>query len=303
MPHHGSVIEARELTKDYGDKRALNQLSFTASPGLVTGVVGPHGAGKSITMRIILGLETPTSGTALVNGQRQTVHEAPVPAVGALLDSAVLPRERSAAEHLGCMARSHGIGRRRVIEVLEKVGLSATAQLPIGGLSVDMRKRLGIAGALLADPGVLVFDEPMCGLDPEGMLWIRDLLQSLADQGRTVLLSSHDLKEMTLTADELLIMRGGELVMQASASELIERCQRDVFVRSPRRGGLSRVLTGIGATVRVEGDGGLSVTGMDAWRIASAAAEHHIPIQELIPRNASLDNFYRQLTSQTAGNS
>jgi ABC-2 type transport system ATP-binding protein len=294
------MIEVRELTKDYGPKRVVNQLSFTAQPGMVTGIVGPSGSGKSTTIRIILGVDVPTSGTALVKGHRHATMERPMQTVGALLEPQGVPGECSAGDHLRLLARNNGIGRRRVADVLDQVELSDVAGQQIGELSLDMRQRLGIAGALLGDPGVLLFDEPMRGLDPEGMLCIRDLLQSLADEGRTVLLSSQDLKEMALTADELLIIRRGELVMQASASELIERCQRDVFVRSPRRSGLSRVLTNIGATVRVEGDGGLSVTGIDAWRIASTAAEHHIPIQELTPRSASLENFYQELTIPTA---
>jgi len=296
------MIEVRELIKDYGPTRAVNQLSFTAQPGMVTGIVGPSGSGKSTTMRIILGWDLPTSGTALVKEHGHAAIKQPTQTVGALLERQGVHGECSAADYLRRQARSKGMGPRRVAEVLEAVELSDIAGQQIGELSLDTRQRLGIAGALLGDPGVLLFDDPMRGLDPEGMLCIRDLVQSLADQGRTVLLASQNLKEMALTADELLIIRRGELVMQASASELIERCQRDVFVRSPRRGGLSRVLTNIGATVRVEDDGGLSVTGIDAWRIASTAAEHHIPIQELTPRSASLETFYRNLTTQTAPN-
>jgi ABC-2 type transport system ATP-binding protein len=303
------MIEVRELTKDYGGKRALNQLSFTARPGVVTGVVGPRGSGKSTTMRIILGLDTPTSGTALVNGKPHVTTDRPMREVGALLDAPGLHRDpglaggprlrgqHNASEHLRFLAKNNGIGTGRVTEVLDEVELSPMAQLPIDRLSRGMQQRLGIAGALLGEPGVLLFDEPAQGLDLEGIQWVRDLMQSLADQGRTVLVSSNHMGEMTLTADQLLIIREGRLVMETSALALTERFQRDVFVRSPRRSGLARALTSNGATVRVEPVGGLAVTGMDAWRIASVAAEHHIPIQELSPRNTSLEDFYLELTN------
>lgn len=306
LGQHYAMIEVRELIKDYGGKRALNQLSFTARPGVVTGVVGPHGSGKSTTLRIILGLDTPTSGTALVNGTAMVdgkgTSDRPMRSVGALLHATALHGERSASDHLRFLASNHGIGRRRVAEVLDEVGLSPMAQLPIDRFSRSMQQRLGIAGALLGEPDVLLFDEPTHGMDPEGVQWARDLMQSLADQGRTVLVSSNHMSEMALTADQLLIIREGRLIMETSALALTERFQRNVFVRSPRRGGLTRVLTSSGATVRVEPSGGLSVTGMDAWRIASVAAEHHIPIQELAPRNTSLEDFYLELTNPTTSN-
>ncbi|HEX8935842.1 MAG TPA: ATP-binding cassette domain-containing protein [Pseudonocardiaceae bacterium] len=295
------VIEVRELIKDYGPKRALNQLSFTAQPGMVTGVVGPTGSGKSTTLRIILGLDAPTSGTALVNGVGHPAIDRPMQAVGALLNAEALEGECGSVDHLRFLARNNGIGRHRVTDVLEEVGLSDVATQRIGDLSLGMRQRLGIARALLGDPGVLLFDEPMRGLDPEGIQWIRDLMQSLADQGRTVLVSSAHLSEMAVTADQLLIINRGKLIMEAATGELIERFQRDVMVRSPRRNGLARVLTSMGATVRTESDGGLSVIGMDSWRIAAAAAEHHIPIQELTPRSGSLEDFYHELTSANVG--
>lgn len=304
LPARGNVadmIEVRELIKDYGPKRALNQLSFTAQPGMVTGVVGPTGSGKSTTLRIILGLDAPTSGTALVNGVGHPAIDRPMQAVGALLHAEALEGECGSVDHLRFLARNNGIGRHRVTDVLEEVGLSDVATQRIGDLSLGMRQRLGIARALLGDPGVLLFDEPMRGLDPEGIQWIRDLMQSLADQGRTVLVSSAHLSEMAVTADQLLIINRGKLIMEAATGELIERFQRDVMVRSPRRNGLARVLTSMGATVRTESDGGLSVIGMDSWRIAAAAAEHHIPIQELTPRSGSLEDFYHELTSANVG--
>ncbi|MGH4003846.1 MAG: ABC transporter ATP-binding protein [Pseudonocardiaceae bacterium] len=299
-PAPGSIarmIEVRDLTKDYGDKRVVNRLSFTARPGVVTGFIGPTGSGKSTTMRIILGLDAPTSGTALVNGQRPATLDRPMQTVGALLDVGALHGGRSAADHLGSLACSNGIGHRRVAEVLEEVGLSELAANRIDGFSRGMRQRLGIAGALLGDPGVLLFDDPVNGLDPDGIRWVRDLMRSLAAAGRTVLVSGHHLSEMALTADQLLIVGRGELITETSMQELTERSRRDVFVRTPRRGGLTTVLTGMGATVFAEPGGGLSVTGLDAWRIASAAAAAYIPIQELTPRSASLEDAYLELTN------
>ncbi len=302
------MIEVCELVKDYAGKRAVNRLSFTAHPGMVTGFVGPSGSGKSTTMRIILGLDAPTSGTALVNGRSYSSVDRPMQTVGALLDAEAIPTQRSASavecsatDHLRFLARTNGISRHRVAEALEEVELSEVARQRIGDLCPGMRQRLRIAGALLGDPGVLLFDEPMRGLDPAGIQWIRDLMQSLADQGRTVLVSSNHLSEMAVTADRLLIINRGLLIMEAVTGELMERFQRDVLVRSPRRSGLTSVLTSMGAIVRASSEGGLSVVGMDSWRIASAAAEHHIPIQELTPRRRSLEDFYRELTSTERG--
>ncbi len=299
-PGRGSIvgmIEVRELTKDYGDKRAVNRLSFTARPGAVTGLVGPVGAGKSTTMRIILGLEDPTSGTALVNGQRHATSDRPMHRVGALLDAGVRYGGHSAAEHLRLLARSNGIDLRRVAEVLNEVGLRAMAGKRIGGLPLGMRQRLGLACALLGDPGVLLFDEPMTGLDSDGIRWARDLMRSLAAAGRTVLVASHDLRELAPIADQLIIIKRGELITETSVRGLTERFRRDVFVRTPRRGGLTRVLTGMGAAVLAEPGGGLSVTGLADWRIASAAAAHFMPIQELTPRGASPEDAYLKLIS------
>lgn len=311
-PPRGSIspmIEVRELVKDYQGKRAVNRLSFTARPGVVTGFLGPKGAGKSTTMRIILGMDAPTSGTALVNGQRHTALDRPAHTVGALLDTGAMPDEHSvnehsvsehgvneysAADHLQQLARCNGIGRRRVTEVLDEVGLSDLAGERIGGLSLGMRRRLGVAGALLGDPGVLLFDEPMHGLDSDGTRWIRDLTQTLAAQGRTVLVSGDHMTELAQTADQVLIIRRGELITEASTWTLTNCLRQDVFVRSPRRGGLTRVLVSMGATVAEE-DGGLSVLGLEAWRIAQAAAAHYIPIQELTPRCTSLEDFYQEL--------
>jgi ABC-2 type transport system ATP-binding protein len=259
---------------------------------MVTGFLGPTGAGKSTTMRIILGLDAPTSGVALVNGQRCTDINRPMRTVGALLGDDAMHGDHSAVDHLRCLAHSNGIGQRRVAEVLGEVGLSTVAGRRISCFSFAMRQRLRVAGALLGDPSVVLFDEPMSGLDLDDIQWIRDLLWSLAAQGKTVLVSSHQASEMALTVDQLLIIRHGKLIEEISTRELIERFPSDVFVRTPRRGGLTKVLADMGAMVLPQPGGGLSVTGMEAWRIASAAAEHYIPIQELTPRDASLENFY-----------
>ncbi|MGH3613904.1 MAG: ABC transporter ATP-binding protein [Pseudonocardia sp.] len=289
------MIEVRALTKDYGDRRVVNRLSFTACPGVVTGFLGPNGSGKSTTMRIILGLDAPTSGAALVNGQSCATIDRPMHTVGALLDVGAMLGGRSASDHLEFLARGNGIGRRRVAEVLDEVGLSEVAGKQIEGFSLGMRQRLGIAGALLGDPDVLLLDDPVTGLDSDGVWWIRDLMRSLAAQGRTVLVSSRHMSEMAPAADQLLIIGRGELITSTSMQDLTERFRQDVFVRTPRRGGLTKILTGMGATVLAEPGGGLSVTGMEAWRIASAAAANYIPIQELTPRSGSLEDVYRRL--------
>jgi ABC-2 type transport system ATP-binding protein len=227
-----------------------------------------------------------------VNGQRCATIDRPMHTVGALLDTGTMPGGRSAADHLRCLACSHGISQLRVAEVLDEVGLSAVTEKRIGDFSAGMRQRLGVAGALLGNPGVLLFDEPMNGLDQEGIRWIRGLMQSLAAQGRTVLVTSKHMGEMALTAGKVLVIRRGELITETSTKELTERLRRDVFVRSPRISGLIKVLIGMGATVRAEPGGGVLVTGMDAWRIASAAAAHYIPIQELTPRCGSLEDTW-----------
>lgn len=289
----GGMIEVRELTKDYGNQHAVHRLSFTARPGVVTGLLGPNGSGKSTTMRLILGLDTPTSGTALVNGRRYAAIDWPMHTVGALVDASTMHAGRSVADHLRCLARDNGIGQRRVDKVLDESGLSSVAGNRIGELSLGMRQRLRIASALLGDPDVLLFDEPANGLDSDGVEWIRDLMRSLAVEGRTVLVSSRDTSEMKLTVDQLLIIDRGELITEVSTEFL----RRDVFVRSPRRSTLARVLIARGATVLAEPGGGLSVAGMESWRIASIAAVHYIPIQELTPRNASPED-YLELTKR-----
>ncbi|MER6944778.1 ATP-binding cassette domain-containing protein [Nonomuraea sp. NPDC000554] len=217
------MIELRRLTKRYGDTLAVDELSFRVEPGHVTGFLGPNGAGKSTTMRLILGLDAPTSGEALVNGRRYALSRRPMREVGALLDANAVHPGRSAYNHLLSLARTNDIGPLRVAEVLEQVGLAGVARKRVGGFSLGMKQRLGIAAALLGDPGVLMFDEPVNGLDPDGVRWIRELMRSLAADGRTILLSSHLMSEMALTADRIVIVGRGKLIIEATVDELTAR--------------------------------------------------------------------------------
>ena len=301
-PHATTVvgmIEVRELTKRFGRTTAVDGLTFTVKPGHVTGFLGPNGAGKSTTMRAVLGLDRPTSGAALVNGLDYRTIRRPMRHVGALLDAGAVHGGRSAFGHLRCLARSNGIGAGRVSAVLEQVGLAGVARKRIKGFSLGMRQRLGIAAALLGDPGVLLFDEPVNGLDPEGIRWIRELMRSLAAEGRTVLISSHLMSEMALTADLVVVIGRGRLIAETSVEALSQQFSRDVLVRGPSRGELARALVAAGATVLEEPDGGLSVTGISPARIADIALERRIPVHELTPRSASLEEAYMRLTEDS----
>ncbi|GAA4071200.1 ABC transporter ATP-binding protein [Actinomadura miaoliensis] len=290
------MIEVRELTKRYGPTTAVDRLSFQVSPGTVTGFLGPNGAGKSTTMRVLLGLASPTSGAALVNGRRYAEMRRPLCEVGALLDATAVHAGRTAYDHLRWLARSNGIGTRRVADVLEQVGLAGVARKRAGGFSLGMKQRLGIAAALLGDPGVLVLDEPVNGLDPDGVRWIRELLRALAAEGRAVLVSSHLMSEMEMTADHLVIVGRGRLIADTSVKELAARFQRGVLVRSPRQAELSGVLAAAGASVDTLPDGGLSVSGLDVAHIGELAAARGIPLHEVRPRGASLEEAYMELT-------
>ena len=292
------MIEVHELTKRYGAVPAVNCLSFEVKPGYVAGFLGPNGAGKSTTMRAILGLDAPTSGEALVNGRRYRDIRRPMHEVGALLDANAVHGGRTAVNHLRCLARSNGIGLSRVVEVLESVGLAGAANRRVGALSLGMKQRLGVAAALLGDPGVLLFDEPVNGLDPEGIRWIRDLMRGLAAEGRTVLVSSHLMSEMALTADRVIVIGRGELILESSVRDLSDRFKRDVLVRTPDAPALDRVLTAGGGVVRVE-DGALVVTGLDAPTIAELAARRGIAVHELTSRSASLEDAYLELTDDS----
>jgi ABC-2 type transport system ATP-binding protein len=276
---------------------AVDGLSFTVRPGRVTGFLGPNGAGKSTTMRVILGLDAPTAGWATVNGQPYQRLARPLHQAGALLDAGAVHGGRTARDHLLAIAASNGIGPRRVTEVLGLVGLDSAAGRRVRGFSLGMKQRLGIAAALLGDPPVLMFDEPVNGLDPEGIAWIRGLLRSLAGEGRTVLVSSHLMSEMALTADHLVVIGRGRLVADAPIDEFVRQSSRhDVMVRSACDGDLAGLLAARGAKVTAEPDGGLAVTGLDASAIGETASAHHIALHELTPRHASLEEAFMELT-------
>jgi ABC-2 type transport system ATP-binding protein len=292
------MIEVSQLRKRFGPVTAVDGLSFTVRPGLVTGFLGPNGAGKSTTMRVILGLDAPTSGRALVGGRRYQAITRPLRQVGSLLDATAVPGGRTAWFHLLSIAQSNGIGRRRVAEVLQLTGLDTAAGRRLKGFSLGMKQRLGIAAALLGDPPVLMFDEPVNGLDPEGIHWVRELFRSLAAEGRTVFVSSHLMSEMALTADHLIIIGRGRLLADTPTDRFVASSARaDVLVRSPQAGELAALLAGRGATVVRRDDGGLAVTGLDAPAIAGLAADHGLALHELVPRHASLEQAYLDITA------
>jgi len=291
------MIEVHELTKRYGAATAVDGLSFTVHPGRVTGFLGPNGAGKSTTMRVILGLDAPTAGWATVNGQPYQRLVRPLHQAGALLDAGAVHGGRTARDHLRSIAASNGIGARRVDQVLALVGLDSAAGRRVRGFSLGMKQRLGIAAALLGDPPVLMFDEPVNGLDPEGIHWIRGLLRSLAAEGRTVFVSSHLMSEMALTADHLIVIGRGRLVADAPIADFVQQSSRgNVIVRSPAGAALAGLLTRRGAAVTAEPGGGLAVTGLDAAAIGEVARAHGITLHELTPRHASLEEAFMELT-------
>ncbi|WP_405134372.1 ABC transporter ATP-binding protein [Nocardia sp. NBC_01388] len=295
------MIELRGLTKHYGQTVAVSDLTFTVRPGLVTGFLGPNGAGKSTTMRMILGLDEPTSGTALVNGKPYRALKRPLEEVGALLDAKWVHPNRSARAHLRWMAASNDIPASRVEEVLRLVGLSEVANRNAGGFSLGMSQRLGLAGALLGDPKVLLFDEPVNGLDPEGILWIRRFMQRLASEGRTVMVSSHLLSEMAQTAEQLIVIGRGKLMADVSTKDFIERAsEHSVRVRSPQLDQLRSVLTSGGMTVREEGadaaGAALIVTGVTSDAVGKLAGANDITLYELSPQRASLEEAFMRMT-------
>jgi ABC-2 type transport system ATP-binding protein len=295
------MIEASGLTKRYGTTVAVDDLSFTVPPGQVTGFLGPNGAGKSTTMRLILGLDAPDAGAVTVNGRPYASYRRPLFEVGALLEAKAFHGGRSAYGHLLCLAASNGIPRSRVGEVLELVGLDRAARKRAGGFSLGMGQRLGIAAALLSDPGVLLLDEPVNGLDPEGVAWVRALLKSLAAEGRTVLVSSHLMSEMENTADRLVIIGRGTLIAQAAIGELLAAGSAShVKVRSPQAAELATLLQACGATVTREGDGTLAVTGASTDDIGELARANGVTLAELSVRQASLEDRYMELTRESA---
>ena len=297
------MIEVRDLTKRYGDKLAVDHLSFTVEPGRVTGFLGPNGAGKSTTMRLILGLDRPQAGTATIDGKRYDQLHRPLQMVGALLEAKAMHNGRSAYNHLLFLAQTQGLPRQRVDEVLALVGLSEVAHQRIGGYSLGMTQRVGIAAAMLGNPPVLLLDEPVNGLDPEGIRWIRNLMKQLATEGRTILVSSHLMNEMAVTADHLIVIGRGRLITDCPTQEFIERSsERSVLVRSPQADTLAGLITAEGGAVNArQGDGTvprvLSVTGMEAPRIGEIAAAAGIVLHELTPRLASLEEAFMELTA------
>jgi ABC-2 type transport system ATP-binding protein len=291
------MIEIDALSKRYGDKLAVDELSFAVRPGHVTGFLGPNGAGKSTTMRMIVGLDHPTAGSATVDGRRYRDHPAPLREVGALLEAKSVHKGRSARNHLLALAQTHGIPARRVDEVLAMVGLESVGHRRAGGFSLGMAQRLGIAAALLGDPATVVLDEPVNGLDPDGVLWVRTLLKTLAAEGRTVLVSSHLMSEMAVTADHLVIIGRGRLLADTGVEELIARVAvGGVLVRSPRATDLRDLLIGQGATVTSAQPGVLRVAGLTAETIADLAVERRLALHELAPQRASLEQAYMELT-------
>jgi ABC-2 type transport system ATP-binding protein len=292
------MIEAYGLSKRYGGRLVVDRLSFQVRPGRVTGFLGPNGAGKSTTMRMILGLDGPTAGWVTVNGRAYDELPAPLWEVGSLLDARALHGGRTAHDHLLWLAQANRIPKRRLGEVLELAGLGAVAGRRVNGFSLGMLQRLGIAAALLGDPGVVIFDEPVNGLDTEGIRWIRDLLRGLAREGRTVLVSSHLLSEMELTADHLIVIGQGQLLADTPMRDFIQgNLQTATLVRSPQWNRLRAALEARGARTQPDPGGRWRVSGLDAAAIGNIAAEHRIPLHELSPRLASLEEAYMQTTN------
>jgi ABC-2 type transport system ATP-binding protein len=291
------MIEAVGLTKRYGDTLAVDDLTFTVPAGQVTGFLGPNGAGKSTTMRMVLGLDAPTSGSVTVNGRSYAEYRRPLFQVGALLEAKAIHPGRSAYNHLLCLAQSNGIPRTRVDAVLEAVGLREVARKRSGGFSLGMGQRLGIAAALLGDPKVLMFDEPVNGLDPEGVLWIRNLLKSLAADGRTVFVSSHLMSEMAITADRLVIIGRGRLIAETTVDEFLKGGTGNfVRVRSPQADQLARLLKAQGIAAVRDPDGALNVSGASLEAIGDLAGANALTLHELSAHKASLEDTFMELT-------
>jgi ABC-2 type transport system ATP-binding protein len=294
------MIEARGLTKRYGDTLAVDDLSFSVAPGKITGFLGPNGAGKTTTMRMILGLDAPTAGQVTVEGKPFAQLNRPMREVGALLDAKALHGGRSAYNHLLCLAQSNNLPRKRVDEVIGLVGLAEVARKRTKGYSLGMGQRLGIAAALLGDPKVLMFDEPVNGLDPEGILWIRNLMKALAAEGRTVFVSSHLMSEMENTADHLLVIGRGKLIADCTVEEFIaDNSQQITRVRTPQPDVLAKLVATAGGTVRENGDGVLLVTGLFSDQVGDLAYDNAIRIHELAPVHASLEQAFMDLTASS----
>ena len=295
------MIDVNHVTKRYGERTAVDDLSFQVNPGIVTGFLGPNGAGKSTTMRVILGLDAPTSGHSTVNGKSYRDLSAPLHEIGAMLEARAIHTGRSAHDHLVAMAQTHGIGRRRVSEVIDLVGLTEVAHQRAGGFSLGMGQRLGIAAALLGDPSTVILDEPANGLDPEGILWIRNLLKGLAAEGRTVFLSSHLMSEIALTAEHLVVIGRGRMIADTSVAEIVEQASRHamVLVRTPQADELARALRGEGVTIDGGEAGALEVHGLSGPEIGAVAAREGVVLHELTPQRASLEQAFMSLTGDS----
>ena len=294
------MIQAKNLTKRYGEKTAVDDLSFSVEPGKVTGFLGPNGAGKSTTMRLLLGLDHPNGGDATIDGRHYQDLPQPLRVVGALLEAKAVHTGRSAYNHLLCLAQTQAIGKKRVEEVLRLVGLHDVAHKRAGGFSLGMGQRLGLAAALLGDPSVVVLDEPVNGLDPEGIIWIRTLMKELAAEGRTVLVSSHLMNEMAVTAEHLIVIGRGRLVADCSTEEFIERGKKQtVLVRTPDAERLTEAIALEGGQVTQNGTGELSVANMDAARIGEIAAAGGHVLHEVIPQRGSLEEAFMELTRES----
>lgn len=291
------MIEAKGLTKTYGEKTAVGGVSFTVQPGRVTGFLGPNGAGKSTTMRMIMGLDTPTAGSVTVNGEQLVGHRAPLREVGALLDAKSVHTSRTAYNHLLAMAATHSIPKNRVREVIEMTGLGEVAKKKVKGFSLGMGQRLGIATALLGDPQTLILDEPVNGLDPEGVIWVRHLAKRLASEGRTVFLSSHLMSEMALTADHLIVIGRGKIIADAPTADIITgKGQTRTRVRTDHPERLMQLLQGTGVSIDLQERELIEVTGLDPRGIARTALDNHVMVYELTPLQASLEEAYMELT-------
>jgi len=294
------MIDVRGATKRYGEKVALDDVTFSVQPGIVTGFVGPNGAGKSTLMRLVIGLDAPSSGTVTVNGRAYRDHAAPLHEVGALLEASAIHPGRSAVSHLLALAQTHGIARARVDDVIDIVGLRDVANRRVGTFSLGMFQRLGIAAALLGDPATLVLDEPSNGLDPEGILWIRTLLKGLAAEGRTVFVSSHHMSEMAITADHLIVIGRGHLIADTSVADFVRQASSKIVrVRTPDASRLTTALAADG--VSVGHDGGidvLEVSGLSAEQVGQAAFANQILLYELTPEQASLEEAFMHMTRE-----
>ena len=297
MAETGALIEVSGVCKRFGSTVALDGMTFTAPPGQVTGFVGPNGAGKSTTMRVILGLDAPDAGTALIGGRSYRKLHSPLCHVGSLLDAAALQPGRSARNHLLWLAYSQGLNAKRVDVVLEEAGLARVARRKAGGFSLGMRQRLGIAAAMLGDPPVLMFDEPVNGLDPEGIVWIRGYLKALAAEGRAVLVSSHLMSELEGTADHLVVVGRGKVIADTSVHDLLARASGDrVQLRTSARDEAMRVLAGAGATVTPSGPDMVTISGLPAERVVTLLSQNAVPFSEVAAHRATLEEAYMELT-------